>query len=171
MKEIKLLHGEIALVDNEDYDVVMKYRWRTTKNKRGTTYATTTIWVKEKKSQTQLSMHKKIMGTPPRKGLMVDHKNRKTLDNRRCNLRWVTPTQNSFNSEKRTTNRHSKYKGVTFYPKRNKWKSSIMAYGKATFVGHFDSEIEAALAWNEKAKELHGEFAVLNIIHPQPYHP
>jgi hypothetical protein len=60
------------------------------------------------------------------------------------------------NSRKRN-NASSKYKGVSWDDSRKQWRASI-----PIFLGRFDSEIEAAKAYDKKAKELYGEFALLN---------
>lgn len=60
----------------------------------------------------------------------------------------------------------SKYKGVNYYKnkKSNQWRARIKIFRKEIHIGYYDSEIEAALAYNIKAVELFGEFAVLNRI-------
>jgi len=91
----------------------------------------------------------------------VDHIDRDSTNNSLSNLRWVTCQQNSFNSQKRkgTT---SKYKGVSFHKRDRKWMVNIGFNGKQTYIGAYASEEEAAIVYNTKAKELFGEFAVLN---------
>lgn len=66
-------------------------------------------------------------------------------------------------AHKRRANIHSRYKGVSWH--RNKWQATIMIDGKNACLGSFESEIDAAIAYNKKAKELHGEFARLNEVH------
>lgn len=77
------------------------------------------------------------------------------------NTRWVTHQQNSMNTS-RSRNGSSKYKGVCWFKPCNKWMVRIMKDGKAKFLGYFTSETEAALAYNEAAKELFGDYANLN---------
>jgi hypothetical protein len=108
-----------------------------------------------------ISMHRLIMNPPP--GMDVDHKNTDRLNNHRDNLRLATPAQNRYNSRscaRRGRHKSSQYIGVT--RDGDKWKSKITHSGREYCLGHFDDEIEAALAWDAKAKELHGEFAYLN---------
>lgn len=101
-------------------------------------------------------LHKYLMGVSS--PTMVDHINHNTLDNRRANLRACTPSQNQMNRE---YNRGlSKYKGVTYF--QNKWRAQVFFEGKGIFVGYFNYEYDAALAYNYKALELFGEFAYLN---------
>lgn len=93
----------------------------------------------------------------------IDHEDRNPLNNQRENLRAATTTQNTQNRSKRE-GCSSQYKGVHWDKRVQKWKADIQVNGKRKFIGHFDSEIEAAKAWNSYAKRFHGEFAVLNTV-------
>ena len=94
------------------------------------------------------------------KGTLVDHIDRNSLNNRRGNLRLCTPSQNILNTRgKKGT---SKYKGVWWNTKKNKWLAMITSKGRHFHLGFFDEEIEAAKAYDRKAVELFGEFAYLN---------
>lgn len=103
-------------------------------------------------------LHRLITNAP--KGLQVDHINGNRLDNRKINLRICSSSDNSKNRPKNKGN----YKGVYLDKLRNKWIAQITKNYKCYHIGSFEKEIEAALAYNEKAKELHGEFAYLNKI-------
>jgi len=108
-----------------------------------------------------------IIGNP-RPGFLVDHINGNRLDNRKSNLRFVTNQQNIFNSQKRqliiSGGNPSKYKGVTWMTDRNKWRSRITLDGREFHLGVFESEQEAALAYNKAAIKFYGEYANLNKI-------
>ena len=106
-------------------------------------------------------MHREIMGRP--KGLQVDHRNRKRLDNRRENLRTATNSQNQYNKNKTKSKTSSIYKGVTYIKSTGKWRAQIMVSRKNIALGEYDEEIEAAKAYDEGAKKYHGEFARLNL--------
>lgn len=82
------------------------------------------------------------------------------------NCRWITSAQNSYN-KRGSKNSSSKYKGVTKV--KNKWVASIGYQNKRYYLGRFKNEDDAALAYNEKAKELFGEYAYINKIIPS--HP
>jgi hypothetical protein len=79
------------------------------------------------------------------------------------NIRWVTPQQNVMN-RRSFKNSSSIYKGVSWAKKSGKWSANIQKDGKYQHLGLFTNEIEAALAYNEAAEELFGEFANLNQI-------
>jgi len=103
-------------------------------------------------------MHREIMNAP--KGRLVDHRNDESLDNRRDNLRFATPSQNMLNRKKKS-NSSSNYRGVWLLP-NGKYESQITNNGKKVHLGWFTSEIDAAKAFDEAAQKYHGEFAKLN---------
>jgi len=93
----------------------------------------------------------------------IDHTNNDRGDNRIENLRVATHHQNSWNSTPRKSST-SKYLGVYWNKKANKWISRITLYGRRRHLGTFLTEEQAALAYNEAATRLFGEFANLNQI-------
>lgn len=103
-------------------------------------------------------MHRLIMNTP--EGMLVDHINHDCLDNRKSNLRICTHAENARN--KRPVIGTSKYKGVYWDKTNKKWEAHIRKGKDVKYLGQFKCEKKAALAYNEKAKELFGEFAYLN---------
>lgn len=112
-----------------------------------------------------VTMHRQIMKLP--KNLCVDHINHNGLDNRRANLRAVSQAQNNVNKPKQSGSYSSKYKGVTSKVDR-KWHAYIMQKGKYYYLGSFDDEQAAGRAYDEKAKELFGEYACLNFPKQNP---
>jgi len=107
----------------------------------------------------------RMMGEPVPEGYLVDHRNRDKLDNRRSNLRLASRTQNEANKAKRKGKTSSQYKGVTFSKGLKKpWRAVITADKKNYSLGYYHTEAEAAREYNEKAKELFGEFAYLNDV-------
>ena len=92
----------------------------------------------------------------------IDHINRNPSDNRIENLRECTQSQNCMNSRKKRKGFSSKYKGVCWYKPSKKWQAVIQLNKKQIYLGRFDTKIEAAKVYDEKAIELFGEFAKLN---------
>lgn len=137
--------GLFVLVDSEDYDDLSKYEWHLDTNGYAVRRAT-------------IFMHREIINTP--EDLYTDHVNGKGLDNRKANLRWCTSQQNSQNRQTSSRNKTSIYKGVT--RSGGKWQSEIRLDGKLYYIGKFDKERHAAMAYNIWAKELFGEFSKLN---------
>lgn len=106
-------------------------------------------------------LHRYIIDAP--KGMLVDHINRDIRDNRRGNLRLVNDSQNMRNCKKRQLKTAaSKYKGVNLCGK--KWQSRISTDTGRLYLGSFDTDVEAAKAYNIAALFYHGEYANLNII-------
>lgn len=117
----------------------------------------------------RVKLHQEVSRTP--RGLWTDHINRNKLDNRSCNLRWVTPRQNTFNRvvPKMGGLNTSRYRGVMrCSSKKKNGKTYIgnrwMARCNNITIGTYDSELAAAKAYNIEAKKLHGDIAVLNMI-------
>jgi hypothetical protein len=152
-KRIKLTYGKFAIVDAEDYERLSKYKWCAVEKARNW-YAKTLD-----KDGKRLSMHRIVAGAP--KGLLVDHINHNGLDNRKPNLRLCTSIQNQQNKRPRS-GCTSKYKGVYWHKDRKKFCAKIHLNKKAIHIGYFKDEIEAAKAYDKKARELFGEFAYLN---------
>jgi hypothetical protein len=92
---------------------------------------------------------------------MLDHINRVRGDNRIENLRLANASQNNWNSVIRKDNK-SGYKGVYWHNQSQKWRAKICYYNKHIGLGNHDCPIEAAKAYDKRAKELFGEFANTN---------
>lgn len=95
----------------------------------------------------------------------VDHEDRNTLNNKIENLRAATRSENVRNRGS-YKNALSKYIGVTKGKNKAKWMAAGSINGKRKHLGVFDTEEEAALAYNNFAVKYYKEFACLNIIHP-----
>lgn len=93
----------------------------------------------------------------------IDHINRIRDDNRIENLREAIQNQNQWNRSKNKSS-SSKYKGVYFNRNESKWQTQITKDRKMIYLGKFETEKEAALAYNQAAMELFGEFAHLNTV-------
>lgn len=159
MKIITLSKGHECLVDDEDYERISKFKWRSVKGNAGIYARRTPHKTLDRTSSTQ-QMHREIIGA--KKGQIVDHINRNTLDNRRENLRLCTNGQNRANSKTTMGVRGSNYRGV--YKRGSKFRTQLRYNNKLYSIGTFNSEKEAAIAYNVAALNFHGEFATLNKI-------
>lgn len=134
-----------ALVDKLDAPRIGQHKWRLAKG-----YAVTTV------DHVLVQMHSMIMGF--REGLIVDHEDRDPLNNQRYNLRWATHAENMRN--RMSSCGKSKFKGVV--PTKSAWIAQIKSHGKKHYLGAFASERRAAMAYDQAAIRLHGEFACTN---------
>lgn len=163
MKQIELTRGMSTMVDDEDFEWLNQYNWFAHK-RRTKMYAARTVWLEEggeKKSKT-ISMHREIMHVS-NLNVIIDHKDLDSLNNQKSNLRICTISQNNANIQSRQGS-SSKFLGVYYSKPDRRWKAGVRKNRVAYNLGYFDSEIDAAKAYNVKAVELHGEFANLNAI-------
>lgn len=151
MKIIKLTQGKETIVDDDDYYKLIDYKCH-----YDGVYAGLTI------NNKKVRLHRVILGIN-NPDIKVDHINRNTLDNRKENLRLVTQQQNMFNKGNKIGSK-SIYKGVSLHTKNRNWIAHIRYNKKTIHIGSYNSEIDAAIAYNKKAFEFFKEYAYLNII-------
>jgi hypothetical protein len=158
MKTIPLTQGQVALVDDGDYEWLMQYKWFTFRNKQGKIYAARKQKVGVNR-WTTVYMARQILGFPPSG---VDHiKGEDTLNNTRLNLRPATKQQNAANTAKRRDNT-SGFKGVTWHRVARKWMAHIRVNGRDIYLGlHSDLSL-AARIYDDAARKHFGEFARTN---------
>lgn len=162
MKTIPLTQGYVALVDDEDFERINQHKWYVLKAPR-VLYAVRCSATEGGKRRT-IFMHREILGLVPFDGISTDHRDHKGLNNRRYNIRKCTTQQNQRNCRK-NRDRILGFKGVHVYcgRKGKRWWARISAQkGKLIHLGTFDTEIEAAKAYDKAATKLFGEFALLN---------
>ncbi len=155
LKEIILLRGEVALVDDADYPRLSPYRWHLVR-------AGKCVYVARSGGSHDarpIMMHRQLLNLGT--GEMCDHRNGNGLDNRRENLRRCTPLQNNRNRRPATGRQWKGYCRCK-YPLARPFMAQIRVNGKRIYLGHYASEREAAEAYNRAAKEHFGEFARLN---------
>jgi hypothetical protein len=157
-RRIYLGEGKFTIVEPGDFYEVNRFNWCAKEN-GPRTYAVRLVGDSHNRTKI-LSMHREIMGAPA--GMLVDHRNRDTLDNRKENLRLATHSQNQFNKGKTSRKTTSRFIGVFFVKYSGRWVARTTVEGKRIWLGRFDNEIEAARVYDEAAKKYHGEFAQLN---------
>ena len=158
MIEIPLTQGKIALIDDEDYELVSRHTWYAYKGKY-TFYVVTAIG--GRRNPQTLLMHRLILGLDFGDKLHVDHINSNGLDNRRSNIRIATRQQNGRN-QRPHGDAVSGFKGIYYHKNRRKWVAKIQVDGKQLHLGVFLDEADAAQAYDEAAIKYFGRFARLN---------
>ena len=156
--EIPLTQGRVALIDAEDVDRVLQYKWHAC-HRPPNWYAATSA---ERRRGRVIYLHRLIAGAKP--GEHVDHINGDGLDCRRQNVRICTNAENRRNM--RSTRGVSRYKGVASSTGNATriWAAYIWFNNRKIGLGNYETEEEAARAYNAAALNYHGEFACLNEI-------
>lgn len=156
---LKNFKGKYALVDDCDYDTLSQFNWcldnkgyavRRGRKKEGVLF------------DKLILMHRSILGVFD-SSLGIDHVNQDSLDNRRCNLRVCTQSQNNANQKNRVDS-VSGFKGVTWVKSLKRWRAMIRINNVLRHLGVFTDKQEAAKAYNRAAVEYFGSFACLNKI-------
>ena len=149
-------NGQRALIDKDDLPRVEHINWCAKKNRR-VTYACG----HNPHTQKSVFLHRLIMNAKP--GEQVDHINSEGCDCRKANMRLVTGSGNHWNCGPRQwKNKSSQYKGVSWVKRRQTWLAEIHAHVKRQWSQAFCDEVEAAKAYDAKAKQYHGEFCYQN---------
>jgi hypothetical protein len=149
---LPLTRGKFALVDADLFESLLSRPWVAGR-----------IPQHSRCDGTPKQLHRFIIGIRD-PAILVDHRNGDPLDNRRQNLRVASHAQNLQNAKKKRNARTSQYKGVHLQTKqgRKKWQVMIRAPGRARWVGGFETEEEAARAYDIAARDAFGEFACVN---------
>ena len=160
MQTIPLTQGKVALVDDEDYLTLSKFKWCAAKN-RNNWYAVRGLWCDGKTKV--VFMHRIILSMEADQ--LCDHVDGNGLNNTRSNLRLANRNENCRNRVKYTKG-VSKFKGVFLDKKAltNRWRTRITVNNKKIHIGCFETEEAAAIAYNNAAIKYHGAFAKLNNI-------
>jgi len=157
MKTIPLSQGFVALVDDSDYDRVSAYKWSATRTKNNV-YGIRKVKTPEGRTTSQL-LHRFIVDVNY-PDIDVDHQDHDGLNCQRYNLRTCVRGENDGNRQK--TRGTSRYKGVSFDSHRGLWRACITIRKTSKYLGRFQDERQAALAYDEAARANFGAFANCN---------
>ncbi len=158
MKKIELNNGKFALVDDEDYAYLSRFNWSLSCGR----YVVLQIYQHNGKS-VSLSMPEFLI---KKEFFWQDfiYKNKNPLDNRKENIMLGDHSSRLSYSRKRTAKTSSQFKGVAWSKQKQRWRARINFHQKEIHIGFFINEIEAAEAYNKKAREIYKEFAYQNKI-------
>ena len=157
MKTIPLSQGYYAMVDDADYSTLSRDKWYAKVTPSGRVLAQRTSSMAGGQKRRTVLMHREIMGVTGR--VEIDHVDGNALNNRRKNLRAATSQQNKFAHRRKAAGVTSRFRGVSWDSKNEKWSASIKINNKSKRLGRFDAEEEAALAYRDAAKALFKEYA------------
>lgn len=146
--------------DDQDIELISKHQWHLKNDPSVSSGGYIATNIKTSTGYKSVTLHRLVLGDIP-KGMQIDHIDRNTLNNRRSNLRIVTPLQNVLNRES-FKGSSSKYKGVAFEKDRKRWKASICVNGVLKNLGRYKVERDAAIAYNQAAKKYFPDQCLLN---------
>jgi len=156
---IRMAQPKYAKVDPADYKRLRKYQWFASA-KAGNCFYARKHTTNGKTNQKLLYLHQEIIEVPY--GMVTDHINHDSMDNRKANLRPATHSQNTCHRRKPSHAKTSKYKGVSWKKSKRKWQAQIGFQKKDIYLGYFENEIDAAKAYDRAARRYHKDFACLN---------
>lgn len=159
--------GELEiLVDDEDYDRLIPYSWGVLKCKSSDTLYVKARYVSKEQPRKYYSIHRFILGIDDPK-IFVDHRDGNGLNNQKSNLRIATNRDNCRNRGKQKNNTTG-FKGVFAIKGTNSFKAALTIREgnkrRLVFCKQFKCPITAARAYNEAARQYHGEFAYQNPV-------
>lgn len=158
MKIIPLTRGKFTMVDDEDYDRLMKHSWAwipATESRGSKGYAVRKGNKKRGEPRT-VQMHREILHCND--GVIIDHINRNSLDNRKENLRYANTQTNAFNRNKPIMPCTSVFKGVFQRKNDTKWTARIKFNGRHVELGKYTTEEKAAAAYNFASRIFFGRY-------------
>lgn len=156
MSEIRLSDGRTAIIDRDDIVQIRGLEWFVVDDECGYPHAVAIDkdWGVEK----MIIMEQLLMS--PGSGEVTIHKSKNTLDNRQQNLKRVEMSILLLAESRKTKTgtirkngfKSSKHVGVSWNKQRLKWRAQLMFKGKRVTIGHYNSELQAAMSYR-KAKE------------------
>ena len=164
MKRIELTQGYWAIIDDEDFEMLMRFHWQANRliyAKMDSEFvAVRTCYCPfDNKHKHTIFMYRQILSCP--RGMVVDHINHNQLDNRKENLRICTTMQNKQNGSSHKGS-SSQYKGLCWFPPTKRWQAYIRVNTKKVHLGYFLDEQAAASAYDKAAVKHFKQFANTN---------
>ena len=148
MKRISLTQGQFAIVDDEDYERLIKCKWVAHWHR----YTQSFYAIRREKGEDgkwhTISMAREVLGLARADKREPDHINHITLDNRTSNLRAVTHQQNTFNRKKPA-------KGYYGHKTKQKYIVRIMLNNKSIYLGCFRTAKTAHNAYLKAKEKYH----------------
>jgi hypothetical protein len=140
MALLSLTQGYSAIIDDEDFERLAQYNWFVLKTVLVTSvHLSAGRWVIGSKPRKCIRVHYDVLNIRPIRGLVIDHINRNSLDNRKENLQISNKRQNFMNS-----NHADNASGVRYEKARCTWKAfAPSVYGKAVYLGSFKTREQA----------------------------
>lgn len=158
MKEIQLSQGKVAVVDDEDFEELSKFKWCAVKY-GNIFYAIRNCPNPKTGKKTTITMHRQILGlTNPKE--QTDHVDGNGLNNQRSNIRVCNKQQNGANRSAQKNNQLA-FKGVSLF-RGGKFRAQIQVLRKNIHLGLFKTPELAAAAYDAAARKYYGEFARTN---------
>ena len=156
--------NEFAKIDSEDFDRVMKHKWRARTTRSGRKLVVTTLSGGGQDRQVTLGW---FLMRPPKDKQVYPRRFMNGFDYRKDNLIICTMQERQRILPKNRKRGTSRYKGVSFITSKRRWRATIQLEGKTRYIGLFVSEEEAGEAYNEAARRHFGELAYQNQVKPQ----
>jgi AP2-like factor (euAP2 lineage) len=156
-----IISGRKVKIDQSDLEFVQSRRWRVTESTTGRLRVVTSVRTPEGVRSITLG---KFLLNPPDGKQVYPRRFNQGLDYRRDNLVVCTVGERQRLLPKRKVETTSKYRGVSYQKASGKWRAGIQIKGKTLNLGEFSSEHEAALAYNEAARQYFGDVAYQNSV-------
>ena len=134
-----LVQGKTVTIDDEDFHIIKDKKLRLFRSHKNLYVSTRNTFI-----------HRLILNAP--KNRKVDRINSNTLDNRKCNLRLCTNSQNCMNKHIQSNN-STGYKGVSYIKSRRKYETRIKAGNLKIWLGYYRTAAEAYQVYCEAVEK------------------